>query len=66
MFTYGDTSHNLLGIAIYIKVTISAWTITCGLLHGWPTTKEFKVDDSVSRDKSCALNISNCSVVLEM
>ena len=28
MFTYDDTSHNLLGIAIFIKVTISAWTIT--------------------------------------
>ena len=28
MFTYGNTSHNLLGIVIYIKVTISAWTIT--------------------------------------
>ena len=27
MFIYGDTSPNLLGIAIYIKVTISAWTI---------------------------------------
>ena len=28
MFTCGDTSHNVLGIVIYIKVTISAWTIT--------------------------------------
>ena len=25
MFTYGDTSHNLLGIAIYIKVTVHVW-----------------------------------------
>ena len=24
MFTYGDTAHDLFGIAIYIKVTISA------------------------------------------
>ena len=28
MFRYGDTSQNLLGIVIYIKVTISAWTIS--------------------------------------
>ena len=27
VFIYSDTSHNLLGIDIYIKVTISAWAI---------------------------------------
>ena len=37
-----------------------------GLLHEWPTTKEFKVDHIVSRAKSCVLNISNCSVVLKI
>ena len=31
-----------------------------------PTTKEFKVDDSISQAKSCAFNISNCLVVFKM
>ena len=36
-----------------------------GLLHEWPATKEFKVDDSASQAKSCAFNISNCSVIFK-
>ena len=32
----------------------------------WPARKEFNVDGSVSRAKSCAFNISNCSVVFKV
>ena len=50
------------------------WYIVCfrrftkeqGLLYEWPATIEFKVDDSVSQPKSCAINLSNCSVVFKM